>query len=63
MKIFLAIIAMLALFGAAGVLGNSKSAIHEIEAFILGIICVNAMVGAGIIEAITKANKKEPPNS
>jgi len=61
-KVFLAILAMLALLAAVGVFGSAKSAVHEIEAFILGLIFVTAMGTAGIIESIDKLREaNEPP--
>lgn len=64
MKVFLAIMGLLALLGGVGVFGNSKSAVHEIEAFILILIFAVCMGSAGIIEAVDKLRGKSeaPPN-
>lgn len=56
-------ILLFALFGAAFftgfvVLREAKSAIHEIEAFLLFLISAVLLVGAAIIEGITQARTK-----
>jgi len=56
-------ILLLAFFGAAFgtgvvVLQNAKSAIHEIEAFLLFLIAAVFLVGAAIIEGINRSRRK-----
>jgi len=52
MKILLFILAILAFLSGAGILASAKSAIHEIEAFILFLISAVFISGAGVVEAV-----------
>jgi hypothetical protein len=55
MVILLFVLSLLALFVGIAILSMAKSAIHEIEAFLLFIIASLLFVGAAIIEAIRAA--------
>ena len=53
MKVFLFILAVLAALAGAGTLVSAKSAIHEIEAFILFLVGAVCLSGAAIVEAVS----------
>ena len=52
MRVFLFLVALLALLAGFGILFNAKSAIHEIEAFILFLIAAVCLSGGATVEAI-----------
>jgi uncharacterized membrane protein len=58
MRILLLILAIVSFLAGAGVLAGARSAIHEIEAFILFLICAVFLSGAGIVESIHLVKKK-----
>jgi len=55
MRNVLAVISILSFLAGAGILSESKTAIHEIEGFLLFLISASTLSGAGIIEAIQRA--------
>ena len=63
MKYFLLIVAVLSILGGFMILASAKSAIHEIEAFMLFLIGTVSFSGAGIIEAIQKSVEKKEADS
>lgn len=58
MVILLFLLSLLALVVGIAILSSAKSAIHEIEAFLLFIIASLLFVGAAIIETIRTAAKQ-----
>ncbi|AMV20634.1 tetratricopeptide repeat protein [Planctomyces sp. SH-PL14] len=58
MRIILIALCTIALFFGIALLGAARSAIHEIEAFVLFLIAAVLLSGAGIIEAVNLASKK-----
>ena len=58
MRILLLILAIVSFLAGAGVLAGARSAIHEIEAFILFLICAVFLSGAGIVESIHLVKKR-----
>lgn len=52
MKMLLMLLSILSFLAATAVLFSAKSAVHEIESFILYLISAVLLSGAGIIEAI-----------
>ena len=52
MRILLFLFATLALLAGAIIFTAAKSAIHEIEAFILFVISAVLISGAGVVEAV-----------
>lgn len=58
MRILLFLLAVLAFLAGAGVLTAAKSAIHEIEAFILFLIGAVFISGAGVVEAVNVLRKE-----
>jgi len=61
MKVILVILGMLALLGGIGIFGNAKSAVHEIEAFILILIFATSVGSAGIVDAVDKLRLSQAP--
>jgi len=57
MRIILFAISALLLFGAFAILGEAKSAIHEIEAYLLMLISAVTFVGACVIHALAENGK------
>ena len=57
MRILLFLLAILAFLAGAGIFASAKSAIHEIEAFILFLITAVFISGAGIVEAVNQLRK------
>lgn len=49
MKVFLIVVAVFSLLGAFATMGASKSAIHEIEAYVMALVGVVSLVGYGVI--------------
>jgi cytochrome c oxidase assembly factor CtaG len=65
MKIFLFVLAILAFLSGFGILSSAKSAIHEIEAFVLYIVSAVFFSGAAIVGAVNRLTEKfeaSPPN-
>lgn len=58
MKILLFVLAIVAFLAGGGVLAEAKSAIHEIEAFILFLISAVFISGAGVVEAVNQLKKE-----
>lgn len=58
MRVLLFILAILAFLAGGAILGGAKSAIHEIEAFILFLISAVFISGAGIVEAVNRLRKE-----
>ena len=58
MRFVLFLLCVLAFLAGAGILADAKSAIHEIEAFILFLISAVLLAGASVVEAINLARKK-----
>jgi hypothetical protein len=58
MRILLFLLAILAFLAGAGILAGAKSAIHEIEAFILFLISAVFISGAGVVEAVNLLRKE-----
>ena len=58
MKVFLFILAVLAALAGAGILVSAKSAIHEIEAFILFLVGAVCLSGAAIVEAVKRVESE-----
>jgi hypothetical protein len=58
MHIFLFVISLLAFFAGCSIFLAAKSAIHEIEAFLIFLISALLFTGAAIIEAILKSHTK-----
>ncbi len=57
MRIFLLVLFVLSFFAGAGIFASAKSAIHEIEAFVLFLIAAVFLVGASAVDAITSLRK------
>jgi hypothetical protein len=57
MRIFLLIIGILAFVLGLATLGVAKSAVHEIEAYILFVIFAVCLAGAAVVEAIDNVRK------
>ena len=60
MRILLFVLAVLAFLSGAGVLVSAKSAVHEIEAFILFLVAAVCLSGAGVIEAVNRLRSESP---
>jgi hypothetical protein len=58
MRILLFLLGNLAFLVGAGILAGAKSAIHEIEAFILFLIGAVFISGAGVVEAVNLLRKE-----
>ena len=58
MRILLFVLAILAFLLGVGILAIAKSAIHEIQAFILFLIGAVFLSGAGIVEAVNSLGRK-----
>ncbi|MEA2031445.1 MAG: hypothetical protein U9N55_07625 [candidate division Zixibacteria bacterium] len=58
MRILLFILAIVAFFAGGAILADAKSAIHEIEAFIIFLISAVFISGAGIVEAVHQLRKE-----
>jgi len=58
MRVVLLLLCGLAFLAGAGILVDAKSAIHEIEAFMLFLISAVLLTGASVVEAINIARKK-----
>jgi len=54
MKYLLFISAILGFLAGIAILAGAKSAVHEIEGFILFLLSAVCMSGAGIIEAVNR---------
>lgn len=61
MRIFLFILSFFAFIAGFGILVAAKSAIHEIEAFMLFLVSSVLLIGAAIVEAITQVQEKLKP--
>ena len=59
MKYVLIVFGALIIFSGFGILSSAKSAIHEIEAFIMFLIASVLISSASIIMAIEKKQKSE----
>ena len=59
MKIFLYVLAALAFLAGFAIFASSKSAIHEIEAFVLFIVSAVFLSGAAIVGAISNISEKK----
>ncbi len=57
MRIFLFILCLLSFLVGTMILAGAKSAIHEIEAFLLFLIAAVFLVGAAIVDAIQSQRK------
>jgi len=57
MRIMLFILAILVFLAGVGILADAKSAIQEIEAFILFLIASVFISGAGVVEAVNLLRK------
>lgn len=57
MRILLFILAILAFLVGVSILNAAKSAIHEIEAFILFLMSAVFISGAGVVEAVNLLRK------
>tara|TARA_X000000368_G_scaffold357341_1_gene299698 strand:- start:159 stop:332 length:174 start_codon:yes stop_codon:yes gene_type:complete len=57
MKVILLILTILTLFYGVGILGVAKSAIHEIESFLLFLISAVFFVGFAIVSALEEIRK------
>ncbi|MHC4741273.1 MAG: hypothetical protein ACYS8Z_05150 [Planctomycetota bacterium] len=58
MRIILFLLAILVFLGGAGIFAGAQSAIHEIEAFILFVICSVLISGAAVVEAVNLLRKE-----
>jgi len=58
MKVVLFVLSVLAFLAGFGILQGSKSAIHEIEAFVLYIVSAVLFSGAAIVGAINRVAEK-----
>lgn len=58
MRILLFLLAILTFLAGCGILAGAKSAIHEIEGFILFLMSAVFISGAGIVEAINLLRKE-----
>ena len=61
MRILLFLIAGFTFLGGLGILFGAKSAIHEIEAFLLFIISIISISGAGIVDAVHTLRSDDKP--
>lgn len=61
MRIVLLIVGILVLFFGFAIMSGAKSAIHEIEAFILFLISVVLITSSEIIASINKLTEKNQP--
>jgi hypothetical protein len=57
MRIFLFVLALVALLAGASVLASAKSAVHEIEAFVLFLIAATFLTGSALVEALMQGFK------
>ena len=57
MRFILFALSFVAFLAGSAVLASSKSAIHEIEGFMLFVVSAVCLSGAGIVEAITLLRK------
>lgn len=58
MRIVLAILCVLTFLGGCSIMAGAKSAIHEIESFILFLISAVLLIGGAVIEALSRSHKK-----
>lgn len=58
MRIFLFIFGVLAFLAGALILASAKSAVHEIEAFVLFLVSAVLVSGASIVEAVNRIHRK-----
>lgn len=58
MRFLLFLLAILAFLAGAGIFVGSKSAIHEIEAFLLFLIGAVFISGAGVVDAVNLLRKE-----
>lgn len=58
MRVLLFVAAVLAFLAGVGILVSAKSAVHEIEGFILFLIAAVCLSGAGVIEAVVLMRKE-----
>ncbi len=58
MKTLLLVLAVLAFISGFGILGSAKSAIHEIEAFVLYIVSAVLFSGSAIVGAVNRLTDK-----
>lgn len=58
MKVALFVLSVLSFFAGFAILQGSKSAIHEIEAFVLYIVSAVLFSGAAIVGAINRLAEK-----
>lgn len=58
MKIILYVLAVLAFLAGFAILGSAKSAIHEIEAFVLYIVSAVLFSGAAIVGSLNRIEEK-----
>lgn len=57
MKILLFVLSAISFFAGVGIFSISKSAIHEIEGFILLLIAAIFLTGSSIVESINSLKK------
>ena len=57
MRVFLFILCVLSFLAGVMILAGAKSAIHEIEGFLLFLIGAVFLIGAAIVEAINRQRK------
>ena len=62
MRIILFVLAILAFITGGSILAVAKSAIHEIEAFVLFLIAAVFLSGAAIVEAVDRLHKEPTTN-
>jgi len=62
MRVLLFLLSILAFLVGIGILVSAKSAIHEIEAFILFLISAVFISGAGVVEAVNLLRKEIATN-
>jgi hypothetical protein len=58
MRIVIAILCVLTFLGGCSIIAGAKSAIHEIEAFMLFLISAVLLIGGAVIEALGRSQKK-----
>jgi hypothetical protein len=58
MRVLLVVLAGIAFLAGVGIIGGAKSAIHEIEAFMLFLIAAVFISGAAIVESVTLMRTK-----
>ncbi len=58
MKVVLFVLAILAFLSGFGILASAKSAIHEIEAFVLYIVSAVFFSGSAIVCAVNRIGEK-----